>query len=524
MSSVKLALLAQVKRRYDPDAAAYIANVEAADGQSLEQGVKDAITGFVVDCKTSGIWNAIKSCCLLCGARTLNGVLVPLKGPAPTNFNSLFTNSDYNRETGLKGNGSSKFLNTNFAASSLPQDNFHFSLYISSLSSVGTQRTYMADGGRNMYRPISNNTLTQFNINASFGAGGGDLDMASSTGFCGLSRDNASNFTIRINSRNRDANANSVVETAPLGGTMRIFGRNGNGVMGEFSDGRITFYSIGEQINLKTLNDCVDSLLRKILISLRFNSPDSDANTYLSQVELYDNSLLENSVRLAISNFIIGLKNDNLWNRIKSCCILAGARTVDGCLTPLAGNRPRNYNFNMFHYSRILGLVGENNGSRFLDSLRRNDEDLQDNNHRAVYKSVASQYLNVYIGSSNTNGQDSIGARGQLGNVLMTSSRFSINTSIDTPANFNSGIGLIGIARNNASNYDVIGNNLFTNITANSSAPNSTNIAIFARPGGGINSNTDARLSFYSIGEYLNLSLLNSRVATLMTALSNAGI
>ena len=522
MSLAKLVLPAQIRRRYDPDAAAYIANVEAADGQSLEQGVKDAITGFVVDCKITGIWNAIQSCCLLCGARTLNGALVPLKGPAPTNFNSLFTNNDYNRETGLKGNGSSKFLNTNFAASSLPQDNFHFSLHISSLSSIGAQRTYMADtGGRNMYRPISNNTLTQFNINASFGAAQGDLDMASSTGFCGLSRDNASDFTIRIGSRNRVVSVSSV---GGDGGTMRIFGRNGNNTMGEFSDGRIAFYSIGEQVNLKALNDCVDSLLRKILISLRFNSPDNDANSYLAQVELYDNSLLENGVRLAISNFIIGLKNDNLWNSIKSCCILAGARTVDGCLTPLAGNRPRNYNFNMFHYNRILGLVGEYNGFRFLDSLRRNNEDPQNNSHRAVYKSVAPQHLNVFIGTINTDGQDWIGARGQVASVLMTASRSAVTVSIDSPANFNSGAGLIGIARNNSSNYDVTGNNLFTNITGSSLTPSTSNIAIFARPGGGVNSNTDARLSFYSIGEYLNLSTLNNRVSTFMTALSNAGI
>lgn len=524
VSLAKLVLPAQIKRRYDPDAASYIANVEAADGQSLEQGIKEAITGFVIDCKTAGIWSAIQSCCLLCGARTLNGALVPLKGPAPTNFNSLFTNSDYNRETGLKGNGSSKYLNTNFAASSLPQDNFHFSLYISSLSSTGSQKTYIGDGGRNMYRPISNNTLTQFNINASFGSSGGDLDMAISTGFCGLSRNNPTSFTINIGSRNRDYLVDSISDSGTLGGTMRIFGRNGNGVMTEFSDGRIAFYSIGEQINLKVLNDCVDSLLRKILISLRFNSPDSDANTYLSQVELYDNSLLENSVRLAMSNFIIGLKNDNLWNSIKASCILAGARTVDGCLTPLAGNRPRNYNFNMFHYNRTLGLVGENNGFRFLDSLRRNNEDPQNNNHRAVYKSVSSTNLNTYIGSSNTDGQDGIAARGQLANVLMTASRFAINTSIDSPANFNSGAGLVGIARNNSNNYDIIGNSLFTNITGSSLTPNSTNIGIFARVGGGVNNNTDARLSFYSIGEYLNLSTLNSRIATLMTELSNAGI
>lgn len=264
MSLTKLVVAPRVLRTYDADASSYITAVETADNQTLEQGVKEAITEFVVGCKIRGIWASIKSCCLLCGARTLNGSLVPLKGPAPTNFNSLFTDNDYNRETGLKGNGSSKYLDTNFSASSplVSQNDFHFSLYISSLSSVGVQRTYMADtGGMNMYRPISNNTLTQFNINASFGAAQGDLDMASSTGFCGLSRDNASNFTIRIGSRNRVVGSSSV---GGDGGTMRIFGRNGNNVMGEFSDGRIAFYSIGNSVDLRNLNSCIQKYISDI--------------------------------------------------------------------------------------------------------------------------------------------------------------------------------------------------------------------------------------------------------------------
>jgi len=68
-------------------AGAYIAAVEAADGQALESGVKTAITNFVAGCRADGIWNAIKASCILAGARTLSGALVPLVGTAPTNFN-----------------------------------------------------------------------------------------------------------------------------------------------------------------------------------------------------------------------------------------------------------------------------------------------------------------------------------------------------------------------------------------------------------------------------------------------------
>ena len=100
---------------FDADAQDYITRVETADGAALEEGVKTAINNFVVGCKADGIWTAIKASCILAGARTLAGALVPLVGPAPTNFN--FVSDDYNRKTGLVGNGSTKYLNTNFKIS-----------------------------------------------------------------------------------------------------------------------------------------------------------------------------------------------------------------------------------------------------------------------------------------------------------------------------------------------------------------------------------------------------------------------
>jgi hypothetical protein len=61
----------------DTDAAAYITAVETADDQTLEEKTKIAIDNFVLGCKADGIWTAIKASCILAGARTLNGALVP---------------------------------------------------------------------------------------------------------------------------------------------------------------------------------------------------------------------------------------------------------------------------------------------------------------------------------------------------------------------------------------------------------------------------------------------------------------
>ena len=113
----------------EPEAVSYVAAVEAADGEPLEYGVARAINDFVLGCKNDGIWDAIKASCILAGARTLNGALVPLVGTAPTNVSGLFVAGDYNRETGLVGDGSTKYLNTGRANNADPQDSHHLSVY-----------------------------------------------------------------------------------------------------------------------------------------------------------------------------------------------------------------------------------------------------------------------------------------------------------------------------------------------------------------------------------------------------------
>jgi hypothetical protein len=92
----------------NPIASAYIAAVEAADGASLESNVKTAIYNFVNGCMSDNIWSAIQNCCIMAGARTLAGALVPLKGIAPTNSGL----STYSRVLGPIGGGAS-YLNSN---------------------------------------------------------------------------------------------------------------------------------------------------------------------------------------------------------------------------------------------------------------------------------------------------------------------------------------------------------------------------------------------------------------------------
>jgi hypothetical protein len=234
----------------DPDAIIYITKVEQSDGQALELAVAQAINAFVVGCKSDGIWDAIKASCILAGARTLTGALVPLAGTAPTNFN--FVDGDYDRKTGLKGNGSTKYLNSNRNNNADPQNSKHIAVYISQIG-TGSSEVYIGSIGPDTGTWIASSTTdTFYRLNA-----GSSVIYHSSklTGLNAISRISSSQVRIQ---RGQDNLLVSSTSTAPVGQEMRILGRGGDAA---FSNGRLSFYSIGESLDLALLDARVTALI-----------------------------------------------------------------------------------------------------------------------------------------------------------------------------------------------------------------------------------------------------------------------
>ncbi len=237
----------------------YINAVETADGQALETAVKNAINTFVVGCKADGIWTAIKASCILAGARTLNGALVPLTGGAPTNNN--FVSGDYDRETGLVGNGSTKYLNSNRNNNADPQNSKHLAVYAA--VGAGTNNALIGAGvfvdSGNSYILQGSTQAAKVNSGASSAFSGGTNSKWSS-GFIGISRSNSSNFQYRNNSVNATETNASV---SVFNGTTWVFAR-GDSPPSSVYDGRISFYSIGESLDLAALDTRVSNLMTAI--------------------------------------------------------------------------------------------------------------------------------------------------------------------------------------------------------------------------------------------------------------------
>jgi len=240
----------------DPDAVSYVAAVEAADGEELEYGVAKAINDFVLGCKTDEIWDAIKACCILAGARTLNGALVPLVGTAPTNYN--FVSGDYNRETGLVGDGSTKYLDSNRNNNSDPQDSQHLSVFATADPTYTTTRMAIGAGGSGQSGASHINSI---GVSGQMGmrsrSSTAQLISATYAGLLSISRASSGGYSYRHNSV---PGFIAQVSSTPFNANIQIFAAEAS----RFSDARLAFYSIGESLDLALLDTRVSNLITAI--------------------------------------------------------------------------------------------------------------------------------------------------------------------------------------------------------------------------------------------------------------------
>ena len=257
MSSL-ISVIAGSRRRFDPDALAYFSRITAA-GSSITDGNKLAVDAFIKGCKTDGIWSAIKACCLLAGPDTLAGALVPLVGAAPTNVGGLFIDSDYVRTTGLIGNGTTTYLDSNRNNNTDPLNSQHISAWATTadtttsgnpaiigcgLASNASHIGFALAGNDYFVRSRSNTAVL-------------GIPIARTTGFHGLTRGSSSNVTYRIGAATGSPNLSSV---DAFNSTIKVFARDGT----PYWKGRLSFYSIGENIDLALLDARVSTYMSSL--------------------------------------------------------------------------------------------------------------------------------------------------------------------------------------------------------------------------------------------------------------------
>jgi hypothetical protein len=227
----------------------------------------------------------------------------------------------------------------------------------------------------------------------------------------------------------------------------------------------------------------------------------------------------------AIDSFIVGCKTDGTWDAIKASCIMAGWNNLSGALVPLKGTAPTNFNFVSGDYNRKTGLVGDGS-TKYLDSNRNNNADPQNSKHVSVYATSKNTETSVraYIAVLQVSPAGSAQALSGI-SASKLSSRLNTTATTASSGNLHASNGLFGLSRSTATTYEARGSATTEVITASSSTAANGNLFVFARNElalSGIDIYADARLAFYSIGESLDLALLDTRVTALVNAFAAA--
>lgn len=247
---------------------------------------------------------------------------------------------------------------------------------------------------------------------------------------------------------------------------------------------------------------------------------DPDARDYILRVEAADGQRLESQVRGAINAFVLGCKADGVWTSLVASCIMAGARTVAGAITPMVGSAPTNNNFVSGDYSRTLGLLGDAS-TKFISTNYNNTAFAQNDAHISCYVTQAATI-------SATLGRMFIGQATGIGGRLWMLSNTSGNLNIKNRSAPTAGVtitgegvttGFKGHSREPIGGFTTIRSSQTNTINALSSTTLTSGIIAVFNNGASAQYN-DARMSFYSLGASIDLALLDSRITTLMNTLA----
>lgn len=245
----------------------YLDRVRAADGGGLSRGVTNAINTYISGLISANLLgtsedvisqaaSTIKAHCILAGANTLSGALVPVVGPTSSNVN--FVPGDYSPKNGLGSvTNATKYLNSGYAFSASQQDNCHCSVFITTVGSTGMDlgAVATASGVASSGTLISPSTARLYNLST----GNLAVTNTSSTGFRGITRAASASFTYRVASADQTANIASAVITHP---PFYVLARNNQstGTADQYSNRLIRSYTIGNNLDLTVLQSLQDQL------------------------------------------------------------------------------------------------------------------------------------------------------------------------------------------------------------------------------------------------------------------------
>jgi hypothetical protein len=257
-----VSFIAASRRRFDLDAQIWYDAVVTAGGggewgsSSASRATnKAALNTLVVALKSAGLWTGFKMR-VLAGTNTIAGGLAAGVGGTVTNNN--FVVGDINPLTGWIGDGSTKFLATNWAGDATGQNNASLFVWVSSIPSNLLNQAYAGNstGGVAGCQGIVATSGTIMNVrmkNALNGAPTGG--SATALKLFGISRQNSSDFLFRHAGSNQTV---VIASDGNLNTSMSFFCRGGSNL---FTSARMSVIFSGPGISASQI-DSLESILQ----------------------------------------------------------------------------------------------------------------------------------------------------------------------------------------------------------------------------------------------------------------------
>lgn len=241
----------------DPEVASYAAAI-SANGGSVSQTWLRNVNTFVRGCKGDGIWDSLLDVGLLCGVDNLSGALVKLKTPSGvsrTLTNNNFVSGDYTASgatAGLKGNATSKFLDTGTVASSfLSLGSASISAYASGFSAeAGTYRTFVGASNAGAAALVDIGLSNTNRVRGQISRNGTSYVWSESStlpesAFCVTSATSTSDLRVYLNGQQSGSTLTTTRNEAITTRSIYILTSNNGGTPAAYSSVRISFYHIG---------------------------------------------------------------------------------------------------------------------------------------------------------------------------------------------------------------------------------------------------------------------------------------
>jgi hypothetical protein len=261
----------------DADALDYLDRMAAADGASVEVGVATAVDAFFRDTKAAGVFSALKACCILAGARTLAGALVPVVGDAPTNVADAFVENDYSRTNGLTGDGLTTHLDSGRASDADPQNDSHWSVYPTALGTPAKALIHTDYTAANedvsgfVFNQAPNTSVLRSRIGQVTGTPQALVATYEPSNLIAASRASGTEFQRRYNGISEPVTASS---TTPQALNYFVFARQNGAGVELLSDATLAFYSVGSSLGtdpadgLADLDTAVTNLINRLKFAL----------------------------------------------------------------------------------------------------------------------------------------------------------------------------------------------------------------------------------------------------------------